>query len=104
MADNTIDTLDLQVSSSTAKAVRALDNLSRKLLSVNSSFKNLNTGGLRNYARDIGRVSASIKTLNGARVSLPNLGGLTKQLNSISHVNFSALDGSGESRKDLASG
>lgn len=104
MADNTIDTLDLQVSSSTAKAVRALDNLSRKLLSVNSSFKNLNTGGLRNYARDIGRVSASIKTLNGARVSLPNLGGLTKQLNSISHVNFSALDGSGESLKDLASG
>lgn len=104
MADNTIDTLDLQVNSSTAKAVRALDNLSRKLLSVNSSFKNLNTGGLRNYARDIGRVSASIKTLNGARVSLPNLGGLTKQLNSISHVNFSALDGSGESLKDLASG
>nr|DAZ38475.1 MAG TPA: minor tail protein [Caudoviricetes sp.] len=104
MADNTIDTLDLQVSSSTAKAVRALDNLSRKLLSVNSSFKNLNTGGLRNYSRDIGRVSASIKTLNGARVSLPNLGGLTKQLNSISHVNFSALDGSGESLKDLASG
>ncbi len=104
MADNTIDTLDLQVSSSTAKAVRSLENLSRKLLNVNSSFKNLNTGGLRHYARDIGRVSASIKTLNGARVSLPNLGGLTKQLNSISHVNFSALDGSGESLKDLASG
>ena len=65
MADNTIDTLDLQVRSSTAKAVRSLENLSRKLLNVNSSFKNLNTGGLRHYAREIGRVSASIKTLNG---------------------------------------
>lgn len=104
MADNTIDTLDLQVSSSTAKAVRSLENLSRKLLNVNSSFKNLNTGGLRNYAREIGRVSASIKTLNGVRVSLPNLGGLTKQLTSISRVNFAALDGSGKSLKDLASG
>lgn len=104
MADNTIDTLDLQVNSSTAKAVRSLENLSRKLLNVNSSFKNLNTGGLRNYAREIGRVSASIKTLNGVRVSLPNLGGLTKQLTSISRVNFAALDGSGKSLKDLASG
>ena len=104
MADNTIDTLDLQVNSSTAKAVRSLENLSRKLLNVNSSFKNLNTGGLRHYAREIGRVSASIKTLNGVRVSLPNLGGLTKQLTSISRVNFAALDGSGKSLKDLASG
>lgn len=104
MADNTIDTLDLQVRSSTAKAVRSLENLSRKLLNVNSSFKNLNTGGLRHYAREIGRVSASIKTLNGVRVSLPNLGGLTKQLTSISRVNFSALDGSGKSLKDFAYG
>ena len=104
MANNTIDTLDLQVRSSTAKAVRSLENLSRKLLNVNSSFKNLNTGGLRHYAREIGRVSASIKTLNGVRVSLPNLGGLTKQLTSISRVNFSALDGSGKSLKDFASG
>lgn len=104
MADNTIDTLDIQVRSSTAKAVRSLENLSRKLLNVNSSFKNLNTGGLRHYAREIGRVSASIKTLNGVRVSLPNLGGLTKQLTSISRVNFSALDGSGKSLKDFASG
>lgn len=104
MADNTIDTLDLQVRSSTAKAVRSLENLSRKLLNVNSSFKNLNTGGLRHYAREIGRVSASIKTLNGVRVSLPNLGGLTKQLTSISRVNFSSLDGSGKSLKDFASG
>lgn len=104
MADNTIDTLDIQISSSTAKAVRSLENLSRKLVSVNQALNNVNTGGLRNYARDIGRVSASIKTLNGVRVSLPNLGGLTKQFTSISRVNFAALDGSGKSLKDLASG
>ena len=104
MADNTIDTLDIQISSSTAKAVRSLENLSRKLVSVNQALNNVNTGGLRNYARDIGRVSASIKTLNGVRVSLPNLGGLTKQFTSISRVNFSALDGSGKSLKDFAYG
>lgn len=104
MADNTIDTLDIQISSSTAKAVRSLENLSRKLVSVNQALNNVNTGGLRNYARDIGRVSASIKALNGIKVSIPNLSGLSRQLTSISSVNFSALDGSGKSLKDFASG
>lgn len=104
MADNTIDTLDIQISSSTAKAVRSLENLSRKLVSVNQALNNVNTGGLRNYARDIGRVSASIKALNGVKVSIPNLSGLSRQLTSISSVNFSALDGSGKSLKDFASG
>ena len=104
MADNTIDTLDIQISSSTAKAVRSLENLSRKLVSVNQALKNVNTGGLRNYARDMGRVSASIKSLNGIKVAIPNLSGLSRQLTSISNVNFSALDGSGKHLKDLASG
>lgn len=104
MADNTIDTLDIQISSSTAKAVRSLENLSRKLVSVNQALNNVNTGGLRNYSRDIGRVSASIKSLNGVKVSIPNLSGLSRQLTSISSVNFSALDGSGKSLKDFASG
>lgn len=104
MADNTIDTLDIQISSSTAKAVRSLENLSRKLVSVNQALKNVNTGGLRNYARDMGKVSASIKSLNGIKVTIPNLSGLSRQLTSISNVNFSALDGSGKHLKDLASG
>ena len=103
MAENTIDTLDIQISSSTAKAVRSLENLSKKLISVNQALKNVNTGGLRNYARDMGRVSASIKSLNGIKVAIPNLSGLSRQLTSISNVNFSALDGSGKHLKDLAS-
>lgn len=104
MADNTIDTLNIQISSSTAKAVRALENLSQKLTGVNRALNNVNTGGLRNYARDIGRVSASIKSLNGAKITTPNLSGLSRQLASISNVNFSALDGSGNSLKDFATG
>lgn len=104
MADNTIDTLNIQISSSTAKAVRALENLSQKLTGVNRALNNVNTGGLRNYARDIGRVSASIKSLNGVKITTPNLSGLSRQLASISNVNFSALDGSGNSLKDFATG
>lgn len=104
MAENTIDTLNIQISSSTSKAVRALENLSQKLTGVNRALNNVNTGGLRNYARDIGRVSASIKSLNGVKITTPNLSGLSRQLASISNINFSALDGSGNSLKDLATG
>ena len=104
MAENTIDTLNIQISSSTAKAVRALENLSQKLTGVNRALNNVNTGGLRNYARDIGRVSASIKSLNGVKITTPNLSGLSRQLASISNINFSALDGSGNSIKDFATG
>lgn len=104
MADNTIDTLNIQISSSTAKAVRALENLSQKLTGVNRALNNVNTGGLRNYARDIGRVSASIKSLNGVKITTPNLSGLSRQLASISNINFSTLDGSGNSLKDFATG
>lgn len=104
MAENTIDTLNIQISSSTSKAVRALENLSQKLTGVNRALNNVNTGGLRNYSRDIGRVSASIKSLNGVKITTPNLSGLSRQLASISNINFSALDGSGNSLKDLATG
>lgn len=102
MADNTIDTLDIQISSSTSKAVRSLENLSKKLVDVNNALQNVNTGGLRNYARDIGRISASINSLNGIKVSIPNLSGLTRQLSSFSSINFSALNGNSAALRNFS--
>lgn len=69
MADNTIDTLDIQISSSTEKAVRALENLSQKLNSVNATLGSLNTGGLRSYAKGIGRVTSAFNSLGSIRTS-----------------------------------
>lgn len=104
MPNDTIDTLNIEISSSTAKAVRALDNLSQKLSGVNKALKSVNTSGLRNYARDMGRVSASIKALNGIKVNIPNLSGLSKQLKDLGDVDFSKLTASAQPLKDLASG
>lgn len=104
MADNTIDTLELQINSNSSRAAKSLDNLAKKLYSLNNAFKSVDNGGLRNYSREIGKVSASIKSLNGIRMSVPNLSGLTKQLTNLSNINFAALNGSGSSLKDLASG
>lgn len=104
MADNTIDTLNIEISSSTTKANRALDSLAKKLLSVNKSLQSVNTGGLRNYARDMGRISASIKALNGIRINIPSFNGLDKQLEKLSEIDFSKFDNSAEPLKNLSSG
>lgn len=104
MADNTIDTLDIQINSSTRNATKALGNLAKKLKDVDTALGNVNTGGLRNYAREIGRVSAALQTLSRTNVSVPNLSGLTGQLRSLSKVNFSELETSAKSFQELAVG
>jgi hypothetical protein len=104
MADNTIDTLDIQISSSTRNATKALGNLVKKLKDVDSALGSVNTDGLRDYAHEIGRVSAALQTLSKANVSVPNLSGLTGQLRSLSKVNFSELETSVKSFQNLAVG
>lgn len=104
MADNTIDTLDIQINSSTRNATKALSNLAKKLKDVDTALGNVNTGGLRNYAREIGRVSAALQTLNKTKVGVPNLAGLTGQLRSLSKVDFTTLGESTRSLQNLAAG
>ena len=89
MADNTIDTLDIQISSSTEKAVRALENLSKKLNSVNATLGSLNTGGLRSYAKEIGMVTSAFNSLGNIRTS--GLDSAISKLNTLSKINLSNL-------------
>jgi methyl-accepting chemotaxis protein len=104
MPDSTIETLDIQVKSSTARAVTALDNLANKLYDVSKAFKSVDTGSIRNYSREIGRVSSSLKSMSGIKINVPKLSGLSKQLQSLTNVNFTALNASSKPLKELASG
>lgn len=110
MADNTIDTLDIQISSSTEKAVRALTNLSKKLTDVNSALSGVNTNGLRNYARELGKLkeldigkmtsiavgigkfSNSIKTMGGVDYKGSGLNAVINSINRLSQVDVSGFD------------
>ena len=89
MADNTIDTLDIQISSSTEKAVRALTNLSNKLTEVNSALSGVNTNGLRSYARELERVTSAFNSLGNVRTS--GLDSAISKLNTLSKINLSNL-------------
>ena len=104
MADNTIDTLDIQVSSNTNKAARSLEQLSKKLSGLNNSLKQVNTGGLRNYAKEIGRVASAAKALNGLRVNVPNITGLSTQLKNLSGIDSGKLSAASQAIKDIGTG
>lgn len=110
MADNTIDTLDIQISSSTEKAVRALTNLSNKLTEVNSALSGVNTNGLRSCVRELGKLkeldvgkmtsiadgigkfSNSIKTMGGVDYKGSGLNAVINSINRLSQVDVSAFD------------
>ena len=110
MADNTIDTLDIQISSSTEKAVRALNNLSNKLTEVNSALSGVNANGLRSYVRELGKLkeldigkmtsiadgigkfSNSIKTMGGVDYKGSGLNAVINSINRLSQVDVSAFD------------
>ena len=110
MADNTIDTLDIQISSSTEKAVRALTNLSKKLTEVNSALGGVNTNGLRSCVRELGKLkeldigkmtsiadgigkfSNSIKTMGGVDYKGSGLNAVINSINRLSQVDVSGFD------------
>ena len=110
MAENTIDTLDIQISSSTEKAVRALTNLSNKLTEVNSALSGVNTNGLRSCVRELGKLkeldvgkmtsiangigkfSNSIKTMGGVDYKGSGLNAVINSINRFSQVDVSGFD------------
>ena len=110
MADNTIDTLDIQISSSTEKAVRALTNLSKKLTDVNSALSGVNTNGLRSCVRELGKLkeldigkmtsiadgigkfSNSIKTMGEVDYKGSGLNAVINSINRLSQVDISSFD------------
>lgn len=110
MAENTIDTLDIQISSSTEKAVRALTNFSNKLTEVNSALSGVNTNGLRSCVRELGKLkeldigkmtsiadgigkfSNSIKTMGGVDYKGSGLNAVINSINRLSKADVSGFD------------
>ena len=53
MADNTIDTLNIQIDSSTTQAVRSINNLVKKLDTLNTALGNLDISRLNNFSNSL---------------------------------------------------
>lgn len=89
MADNTIDTLDIQIESSAAKAIQSINGLIKKLEVLNKSLNGINTGGLRNYSKELGRVTVALNSISSLNTS--TLDKTIAKLNALSKINLSNL-------------
>ena len=89
MSDNTIDTLNIQIESSSSRAVQSINDLIKKLDVLNKSLNGINTGGLRNYAKELGRVTVAFSSLGNVNTS--GLDRTITKLNALSKINLSNL-------------
>lgn len=89
MADNTIDTLDIQIESSAAKAIQSINGLIKKFEVLNKSLNGINTGGLRNYSKELGRVTVALNSISSLNISA--LDKTIDKLNTLSKINLSNL-------------
>ena len=88
MAENTIDSLDIQVSSTTTKAVKALENLHKSLGGINVAFRQLNNTGIRTYTKDINKLSASLNALSHLRINMSKISALNTQLQQLRAIDL----------------
>ena len=85
MADNTIDTLNVQISSSTTQAVRSINNLVKKLDTLNTALGNLDISRLNNF-------SNSLKSLGSVNFKANGLNAAINAINRLGKSDFSQFD------------
>lgn len=85
MADNTIDTLNIQIGSSTTQAVRSINNLVKKLDTLNTALGNLDISRLNNF-------SNSLKSLGSVNFKANGLNAAINAINRLGKSDFSQFD------------
>lgn len=85
MADNTIDTLNIQIESSTTQAVRSINNLVKNLDTLNTAFGNLDISRLNNF-------SNSLKSLGSVNFKANGLNAAINAINRLGKSDFSQFD------------
>lgn len=91
MADQTIDSLNLQISASTQQAVNSINKLLTSLRGLNSSLKSISSSGVREYSKEIGTMATSLKALDNIKTT--GVDEVTRKLKALSQIDLSHLDG-----------
>lgn len=103
MADGTVDNLNIQLSANADKAVKSLNSLANTLNKVSKSFNGLNTKNITAFTGSITKLASSLRSINGIKVSVPNLTGLSKELSKISKIDFGKISSGGKPIRELGS-
>ena len=102
MAEGTVDNLNIQLSADANRAVKSLNSLANTLNKVNKSFTGLSVKNVGAFSSNVNKLATSLRSLNGIKISAPNISGLSKELNSISKIDFSKLNSAGKPIRELA--
>ena len=86
MAEGTVDNLNIQLSADADQAVKSLNNLASTLRSINTAFTK-DISGMRKFSKEVGTLSASMKSLSKIKFSAPDMSGMTKMLKSLNSMN-----------------
>lgn len=90
MADNTIDTLAIQVSSDVSSASRSINDLCNKFDRLDSLMSK-SVGLMRNFSKSIGTLGYAVQSIKSIDAS--KLNSMAAQLERLSKVDLSNLDG-----------
>ena len=85
MADNTIDNLNVQIGSSTTQAVRSINNLVKRLDTLNTALGNFDIGRLNNF-------SNSLKSLGSVNFKTNGLNSVINAINRLGQADFRKFD------------
>lgn len=88
MADGTVDNLNIQLSADANKAVQSLNNLKSTLNSISTAFTK-DISGMRKFSKEIGTLSASMRSLSKIKFSAPDMSGINKMLKSLNGMDAS---------------
>lgn len=90
MADNTIDTLAIQVSSDVSSASRSINDLCNKFDRLDSLMSK-SVGLMRNFSKSIGTLGYAVQSIKSIDTS--KLNSMAAQLERLSKIDLSNLDG-----------
>lgn len=103
MADNTIDTLNIKISSDVNRAVGSIGNLENKLKSLSSSLSRLDSGGLKNLASGVGQLSNAMRNFNSSGVKTQDFTRIATGLNKLGTVNVQGVNDASRAISTLTS-
>lgn len=89
MADNVVDSLELQVSAQANNAEASLDRLARKLTSLTTSLRGVSTHGIDNLARSVKGFANSMQSMNAIKTT--DFSRLVRNVNKLASANTNEL-------------
>ena len=88
MADGTVDNLNIKLSADANEAVQSLNSLKSTLNSISTAFTK-DISGMRKFSKEIGTLSASMRSLSKIKFSAPDMSGMNKMLKSLNGMDAS---------------